>query len=274
MHEMRLEKVRVREGWNIRENADRDIGTLAESMEKMGQLHPIVINDKNEIVAGHRRFLAAQRLGWDKIGVIGLQDEDERLVHLDENLERTGLTQPEKEKALAEKYALYKGLVETGQKQAGDFIKETMDQTGMSNTSIYRGIKRHENASDEVWQAYCDEVIGSIQLDELIKLPKKVQDKVLARVSRSSATDTKALVQDELAKLTIPEDFAVKHPTFGTIHCDRFVRLFLVCSEKMVDLLDCFDLVDIENMCEPGQWDKIQAQLNDLRTSLKSISAS
>jgi hypothetical protein len=44
-----------------------DIEALANSIKDVGLLHPIVVNENNELVAGHRRIEAAKKLGWNEV---------------------------------------------------------------------------------------------------------------------------------------------------------------------------------------------------------------
>ena len=46
-----------------------DLTELAESIETIGLLHPIVITPSNRLVAGQRRVEACRRLGWEEIPV-------------------------------------------------------------------------------------------------------------------------------------------------------------------------------------------------------------
>lgn len=46
-----------------------DIKRLSESMAKLGQIHPVVVTPKNELVAGWRRIKAAESLGWEEVEV-------------------------------------------------------------------------------------------------------------------------------------------------------------------------------------------------------------
>lgn len=68
---------------------------LAESMEGLGLLHPIVITADGRVVAGHRRLAAAKLLGWETIPTIVRSDltESEQLVAMVcENLQRADLS--------------------------------------------------------------------------------------------------------------------------------------------------------------------------------------
>lgn len=85
-----------------------DLQTLADSIAKYGLLHPIVVNDSNNLVAGGRRLEAAKLLGWNEIEVTRLGELLEaqlREIELEENLRRKDLTEIEKSRnmvALAE----------------------------------------------------------------------------------------------------------------------------------------------------------------------------
>lgn len=72
-----------------------DIGSLAESIQSIGLLHPIVVNSDGILVAGNRRLHAAKQLGWDSIPCTRV-DLDEIVVgeHA-ENFHRLNLTPSE-----------------------------------------------------------------------------------------------------------------------------------------------------------------------------------
>jgi ParB-like chromosome segregation protein Spo0J len=46
-----------------------DIESLAESIDKVGLLSPIVVDSSDRLVAGHRRLLAVELLGWSSVPV-------------------------------------------------------------------------------------------------------------------------------------------------------------------------------------------------------------
>lgn len=51
-----------------------DISGLADSISSWGLLHPVVVDDKNRLVAGERRLRACQQLGWSEIPVTRLSE--------------------------------------------------------------------------------------------------------------------------------------------------------------------------------------------------------
>lgn len=80
-----------------------DLRPLAESLKTHGLMNPILINERNELIAGHRRLEAAKLLGWTTIAarVVERQEEAELLeMEVEENTHRKALTADE----LAEAY--------------------------------------------------------------------------------------------------------------------------------------------------------------------------
>lgn len=82
----------------LRSKIDQDkISELADSMQARGLLQPILLRerkDRYQIIAGHRRFLAAKLLNWNQI-VATVKICNEAQSHLDaiaENLHREDLT--------------------------------------------------------------------------------------------------------------------------------------------------------------------------------------
>jgi ParB family chromosome partitioning protein len=82
-----------------------DIPALAESMKRFGQMSPIVLNDRNQLIAGGRRLEAARYLGWRTINAV-VMDIDGPLAKLEyeveENLQRQNFT-PEENAGAAKK---------------------------------------------------------------------------------------------------------------------------------------------------------------------------
>lgn len=106
--------------------SDTEIASLAITMEEHGQLQPILLRpadpSKREwvIVAGERRWRAAQLKGWPKILAVE-HDGDPEVVSLLENLQRVDLTPVEEARGL-QRLIQGKGW---SQDQAADVLGKT-----------------------------------------------------------------------------------------------------------------------------------------------------
>lgn len=79
-----------------------DLESLMKSMEKHGQLNPIIINSKKQLIAGYRRLTAAKKLGWEKINATMLEITDKAdmlAIEIDENVQRLEFESLDLEKA-------------------------------------------------------------------------------------------------------------------------------------------------------------------------------
>jgi len=86
-----------------------DIADLADSIRRLGLIHPIVITRSNALVAGHRRLLACRSLGWTAIPFQFYDEVDplqRELVETEENTRRKDMTWLEQHNA----YIKYVGL--------------------------------------------------------------------------------------------------------------------------------------------------------------------
>lgn len=59
---------------NPRNHSEKQIEQVAKSISEFGFINPIVIDSDNIIVAGHGRFLAANKLGLEEVPVIKIED--------------------------------------------------------------------------------------------------------------------------------------------------------------------------------------------------------
>jgi len=66
---------------NAKNHPEHQVQQIARSIKEFGFNNPILVDDKNEIVAGHGRLMAAQIVGLDTVPVI-------RLAHLSETQKR------------------------------------------------------------------------------------------------------------------------------------------------------------------------------------------
>jgi len=103
-----------------------DVDELAESLRSHGLLQPVVVRRRGhgyELIAGHRRFQAAQRLGWTEIAAMVRDETDQQayILTLVENLQREDL-QPKEEAAALEVLVRERGW---STRQVGEAIKRS-----------------------------------------------------------------------------------------------------------------------------------------------------
>jgi ParB family chromosome partitioning protein len=92
----------------IRKNMG-DIASLAESMKQFGQISPIVLSNKNILIAGGRRLEAARSLGWRTINAVIAQIPDavsKLEIEIEENMQRQDFTPGEIAEAAKKIHAL------------------------------------------------------------------------------------------------------------------------------------------------------------------------
>lgn len=93
-----------------------DIDVLADSIRRLGLIHPIVVTrgddygfHNHELVAGERRYRACRSLGWTAIPA-QFQDELDpltlRAIELEENIKRKDIAWQDEVKAISEYHAL------------------------------------------------------------------------------------------------------------------------------------------------------------------------
>jgi len=104
---------------------DAGLDELANSIKEKGLLNPIIVRRNSDgsysLIAGQRRFLACQKLGWETIPAIIREitdDTDATIISLIENVHRADMNPIDKARAfqkIYEKYMDYNKVVrETG----------------------------------------------------------------------------------------------------------------------------------------------------------------
>lgn len=161
---------------------ESSIVELAESMKEVGLIQPIVISEQEgqyEIVVGHRRWLAAKRLGWEKIdGIVRkLTRLQIALIRATENLQREGLT-------YIEEAAVYKDLQENHNLS----LRQIADRVGKTHTTVENRIALLEMDA-QVQRAVHEKKIGPSVAVELNKIDnEKDLDKYLGIAINSGVT--------------------------------------------------------------------------------------
>ena len=100
--EIEMERLRNFTNHPFKIIGDSQMIELQDSIKKYGVLNPLIVRPRKEgyyeIISGHRRKYAAERLGYKKIPVIirMMQDDEAVVTMVDSNLQREQITPSEK----------------------------------------------------------------------------------------------------------------------------------------------------------------------------------
>ena len=166
---------------------------LQDSIKKYGVLNPLIVRPKiegyYEIISGHRRKYAAEKLGYKKIPVIirMLQDDEAVVIMVDSNLQREQITPSEKAYAYKMKYDAMKHQGSKGEKYTADMVGEA---AGDSGRTVQRYI-RLAALSDALLEYVDNNKIPMIVGEKLSYLKPEEQGWLLEVITNSSIFPTK-----------------------------------------------------------------------------------
>ena len=121
--EIEMERLRTFTNHPFKVIGDSQMIELQDSIKKYGVLNPLIVWPRKEgyyeIISGHRRKYAAERLGYKKIPVIlrMMQDDEAVVTMVDSNLQREQITPSEKAYAYKMEYDAIKK--KAGRKNCG-----------------------------------------------------------------------------------------------------------------------------------------------------------
>lgn len=206
-----------------------NVDTLIKSIEQIGVINPLVVNPKNQLIAGGRRFSALKEMGWDEAPCVVIDEGElkEELISIDENLVRKSLSDLEFENCLLRGKEIYEklnpdsaeeitledakpippskrkmteGELEAEINEAFDsrktFVQETAEKTGLSERQIKVAILRDRESSPIVKEARLSGEIGAGHANELMKLDHEAQEKILPFIKEKATSVVKNIVKD------------------------------------------------------------------------------
>ena len=127
-----------------------DIESLAKSIDQYGLIHPPVVTESKDLVAGERRVLACKHLKWEEIDVRLIEDLSElekREIELEENIHRKQFTWQEEVKAKEEIHRIKQdqyGPRVKGHDSDGWGIKDTAQALDQSLGTVSQDIRLAE----------------------------------------------------------------------------------------------------------------------------------
>lgn len=156
---------------------------LAESIEMVGLLNPIVLTPDLKLVAGRHRLEAYKSIGFETIpaAIVTLSEMEQRMAAIDENLIRKVLTKFEEAEQLSERKKIYETLYpETRRGIAGalakhrgatdkmSFAGDVAGKTGQTERNVNRKIAIYDRLHPDVRDLVRNSAIAD-NLSELVR---------------------------------------------------------------------------------------------------------
>ena len=201
--EIEIERLRPFKEHPFQVKDDKEMHLLKESIEKYGILNPMIVrpipDGVYEIISGHRRKYAAEKLGYRKVPVIiRVMDEDDSIINMvDSNLHRERISYSEKAFA-------YKLKNDVLKRKAGRKKSQVDHKTPKKRTIEI--ISEDCGDSPKQVQRY-------ISLTRLIpEMLQKLDDDI---ISFSPAVEISALKEEEQKELLEAMDYAQAIPSLS-----------------------------------------------------------
>jgi ParB family chromosome partitioning protein len=195
-----MEKMKIAEiivGERLRTFDPAKAREIAGSFEDRGQINPITVSEKGELLAGYHRLEAAKELEWDevKVAVLPAAGPEAILVEIDENLVRHELKVLEKAECIVVRKAAYEAI-NRPVKRGGDrrskeaksrrqtdalksFCKDTAQKMGTSESTVERLARIATKIEPGVKEQIRDTFVADSLSDLLwlAKLPPEYQER-------------------------------------------------------------------------------------------------
>jgi ParB family chromosome partitioning protein len=208
---------------------DERIEELSQTINAHGMIQPIVVRtigvDRYELIAGERRWRAAQKLGWETVPAIlkEMDDSQTASVALIENLQREELTAIEEAMAYARLLEIH-GLTQEGLAQ----------QLGKGQSTIankLRLLKLPQTIQDALLQKAISERHARALI--ILKDPLK-QEQVLAEILEKQLNVKQT---EERIKKMIEGDLEAKKPVARRKSFSKDMRLAINTVRQSVDMV-------------------------------------
>lgn len=204
---------------------DNQMQELQDSIKKYGILNPIIVRPRPEgvyeIISGHRRKCAAERLGYKKVPVIirMMEDKEAIITMVDSNLQRERISPSEKAFAYKMKYDAIKK--KRGRRRCGqvdhDKGKRTIDVIGELCGDSAKQVQRYIKITDlipDLMDKVDDGTVGLTPAVQLSYLKTNEQQDLVEAMSSAGCSPSlsKAIRMKKMSeegKLTFMETEAI-----------------------------------------------------------------
>lgn len=264
-----LDPKTIKVGWRARKD-DGDISELAESIQRIGQLQPIVVRMDKEgepvIIAGLRRLRACRKLGI-KVKATVVKPDDELVtltIQLEENIKRKDFDRLEVGEGLKrykmlyeKKHGLEKGWNlkqaardEKGHSKAADrpaekFATEAAKSLGVSRATVYDLINIADLPDEDKKEIAKAKTTRERNVAASKALSKVRKDRKLKKLEDEGRKKQKARAKEAketgAPEVKLPDQLVSVGDYRKVIQRPDFVKLYkgkidLICTDPMYDL--------------------------------------
>jgi ParB family chromosome partitioning protein len=206
-----------------------DVSTLEKSIQTIGLIAPLIVNDENVLLAGARRWQALKNLGETEVPVIRVSKSnlEQELISIDENLVRKSLTNPEVEGHLLRAREIYCEMAEkdenfkatlfekrkarleenpdeapveeiTDIKEVAteEFANDVSLKSGLSKSQVIKAMEREEKSGESLKEARKRGEVNVSQANEIIKLDEKDQEELIPHIAGRTVGELRKLVKE------------------------------------------------------------------------------
>lgn len=202
--EIAIERLRVFENHPFRVEMDSQMKDLQDSIKKYGIITPVIVRPRKEgyyeIISGHRRIFAAEKLGYRKVPTIirYMTDDQAVIAMVDSNLQRERIQPSEKAFAYKMKYDVLKRV--NGRDIAYPYMKKLSERYNVSSwlqISFYREIYTVEVVEPlNSYYSYVPKHSSNLPLHasasgklRIAYMPENERDKVLDQITLEVFTE-------------------------------------------------------------------------------------
>ena len=191
--EIELERLRSFEKHPFKVTEDGQMMELQESIQKYGILNPLIVRPRPEgvyeIISGHRRKFAAEKIGYRKVPVIirMLNDDEAVISMVDSNLQREMIRPSEKAFAYKMKYEVIKR--KAGRRKCGQvdqlFGKKSIEVIGEDCGDSPKQVQRYIRITElipELLERVDDGSMGFTPAVQISYLKKEEQREMLEAI--------------------------------------------------------------------------------------------
>jgi DNA modification methylase len=253
---MQVEIKLIRVGERFRKTFE-GINELATSIETVGLIEPIILDENNSLIAGERRFRAHLLLKRDTIEVKYMKDLNEyekKEIELEENIQRHAFTWQEEVAAKAELHKLKQkvyGEAVKGHSTDGTWkVKDTAAALGESIGTVSMDLQLAKG------MAAFPELLKEKSKTVAFKKLKQIQDKILNEELAKRIKGSKAIMHpdiingnclDVMSKMESESvDLILTDPPYGidVDEAQTYKRLTMSNVEFKDDEFETFNLLD------------------------------